>query len=131
MGQQNRGWIATLSNGNAEGLWTRLYDLISKHSAVRNLHSPNRFSYDRLKDIYCDLTQDLFLRLYVKNRWQYYLDAGYTDEKIEHELQRIEIPNLISRMLREQCPESYRLARRTSTLLQTSPEFQRYDRPYR
>jgi hypothetical protein len=127
---QSRGWVATLSSGNAEALWTKLYDLISKHSAVRNLYSPSRLSYDRLKDIYCDLTQDLFLRLYVKGRWQYYIDAGYTDGNIEHELHRIEVPNLVSRMLREQYPEAYRIARRTSILLQTRSEFKRYDRPY-
>ncbi|HSE96795.1 MAG TPA: hypothetical protein VLD57_00905, partial [Blastocatellia bacterium] len=130
MGHKDRGWVAALSSSNAATLWSKLYDLISRHSAVRNLYSPSRFSYDRLKDIYCDLTQDLFLRLYVKGRWQYYLDAGYGDENIERELQRIEIPNLVSRMLREQCPESYRLARRTSILLQTRPEFQRLDATY-
>ncbi|HET9529293.1 MAG TPA: hypothetical protein VFQ92_03005, partial [Blastocatellia bacterium] len=130
MRQQDRGWVSALSSGNAAEVWAKLFELISKHSAVMNLYFSSKFSYDRLKDIYSDLTQDLFLRLYVKDRWQYYLDAGYKDENIEQELQRIEIPNLVSSILREQCPESYRLARRTSILLQTRAEFQRYDRAY-
>jgi predicted transcriptional regulator len=79
-----------------------------------------------LKDIHCDLTQDLFLRLYEKARWQFYLASSYTDEAIDHELYNIEIPNLISQMLRERYPESYRLARRTSVLLQSRDEFRRF-----
>jgi hypothetical protein len=127
---QDKGWVSALSSGSVEVLWNRLFALISRHSAVRNLYSTGRLPYDRLQDIYSDLTQDLFLRLYMKGRWQYYIDSGYGDDNIEQELQRIEIPNLVSRILREQCPESYRLARRTSILLQTRSEFQRYDRSY-
>ena len=131
MRHQNKGWVVALLSGNVEALWNRLFVLISKHSAVRNLYSMGRLPYDRLQDIYSDLTQDLFLRLYMKGRWQHYLDSGYGDENIEQELQRIEVPNLVSRILREQCPEAYRLARRTSILLKTRSEFQRYDWPYR
>ncbi|HXG64607.1 MAG TPA: hypothetical protein VNO70_05840 [Blastocatellia bacterium] len=125
MKKQGEGWISVLSNNDTEALWTKLYNLISSHSAIRSLYSLNRYSYERLKDIYCDLTQDLFLRLYEKKRWQFYLDSGYTDEAVDHELYHIEIPNLISQLLRERYPESYRLARRTSILLQTRPEFRR------
>lgn len=130
MHKRDAGWIEILSRGDAEALWVKLYNLISKHSAVKNFYASNRFSYDRLKDVYSDLTQDLFLRLHEKARLQFYLDADYTDESVERELYRIEVPNLISHLLRERFPESYRLARRTSILLQTSPRFQYYTHPY-
>jgi hypothetical protein len=124
-------WISALSNGNADILWTKLYGLISKHSSIKTLYAANKFSHERLKDIYCDLTQDLFLILYEKDRLQFYLKAGYTDENVEQELYRIEVPNLVSQLLRERYPESYRLARRTSIILQTRPEFKCFSRPYR
>ncbi|HYP28700.1 MAG TPA: hypothetical protein VE262_18460 [Blastocatellia bacterium] len=124
-------WINALSSGDADILWTKLYSLISKHSSIKSLYAANRFSHDRLKDIYCDLTQDLFLILYEKDRLQFYLNAGYTDENVEQELYRIEVPNLVSQLLRERYPESYRLARRTSILLQTRPEFNYFPRPHR
>jgi hypothetical protein len=124
-------WINALSSGDADILWTKLYSLISKHSSIKSLYAANRFSHDRLKDIYCDLTQDLFLILYEKDRLQFYLNAGYTDENVEQELYRIEVPNLVSQLLRERYPESYRLARRTSILLQTRPEFKCFSMPVR
>lgn len=129
MKKQGEGWIEALSSNNAEILWAKLYNLVSTHSAIRNLYSPDKLSYGRLKDVHCDLTQDLFLRLYEKSRWQFYLTSGYTDEAVEHELYHIEIPNLISQMLRERYPESYRLARRTSVLLQSREEFRRFVSP--
>ena len=131
MSRRNGEWINALSSGDADILWTKLYGLISKHSSIKSLYAANRFSHERLKDIYCDLTQDLFLILYEKDRLQFYLKAGYTDENVEQELYRIEVPNLVSQLLRERYPESYRLARRTSILLQTRPEFKCFSRPYR
>jgi hypothetical protein len=80
----------------------------------------------RLQDLCADLTQDLFLRLQQKNRWRYYIDAAYTNERIEHELYHIEVPNMVSSLLRDRYPESYRLARRISDLLQNGLDFQPY-----
>jgi hypothetical protein len=83
-------------------------------------------THTRLQDLCADLTQDLFLRLQQKNRWRHYLDAAYTDERIEHELYHIEVPNMVSSLLRDRYPESYRLARRISDLLQSGMDFQPY-----
>ena len=122
------GWVEMISGGNAEAIWARLYHIVSRHSAVRSYHAANSWSKESLQDFCCDVTQELFLRLQKKNRWDYYLEAGYTNERVEHELYGIEVPNLISQFLRERYPESYRLARRISNLLLTSKEFQRFDR---
>ena len=120
------GWIEALKNNDVETLWAKLYNLISKHSSVRLLYPPNEFSTEMVRDYYCDLTQDLFLKLFEKRRWQYYLDNGYTDEKIQQELYRLEVPNMITLMQRERHPESYRIARRISDLIKTRAEFQHF-----
>jgi hypothetical protein len=122
-------WGAILSAGDVQSLWNKLYGLISKHSSVRHLAAPYRSSHDRLMDIYADLTQELFLKLHRKGRWQFYVAAGYADNQVEHELYHIEVPNLISCLLRKRYPESYRLVRRVSSLLRTSIEFKHYERP--
>lgn len=126
MGIKDTGWIEALTNNDVETLWAKLFNLISKHSSVRMLYPPNESSIDMLRDNYSDLTQDLFLRLFEKNRWQYYLDNAYSDEKIQQELYRIEVPNMITLLQRDQHPESYRIARRISDLIKTRPEFQHY-----
>jgi hypothetical protein len=126
MGNQSRGWIETLSIDDAEGLWAKLFNLVSNHSSIRYMFGARRISRDQMQDMCADLTQDLFLRLHQKNRWQFYLQAGYTDSRIEHELYHIEVPNMVSSLLRDRYPESYRLVRRISTLLQTRQEFRYY-----
>lgn len=122
-------WIDLLFSGDAEKLWTELFYIVSNHSAVRQLYSMGKLPYQSLIDIYTDLTQDLFLRLYEKDRLQFYLDADYTNERVEQELYRFEIPNLISEVMRAQTPESYRIARRTSMLLKSHPDFQHFPDP--
>ena len=119
MGTNTIGWIEALTNNDVETLWAKLFNLISKHSSVRMLYPPNELSSEMVRDNYCDLTQDLFLRLFEKKRWQYYLDNGYSDEKIQQELYRIEVPNMITLLQRERHPESYRIARRISDLIKT------------
>lgn len=123
---QGGGWIDILSRGDAEALWTKLFYIVSRHSAIRSLYPPSKWSQQSLREVHADLTQDLFLRLHEKARWQFYLDADYTDERVERELYRLEIPNLVSQLLRERYPESYRIVRRVSTLLMTKEEFHCY-----
>ena len=126
MGINDIGWIEALKNNDVETLWAKLFNLISKHSSVRMLYPPNELSIDMLRDNYSDLTQDLFLKLFEKRRWQYYLDNAYSDEKVQQELYRIEVPNMITLLQRDQHPESYRIARRISDLIKTRAEFQHY-----
>jgi hypothetical protein len=76
---------------------------------------------------YSDLTQELFVQLLSKNRFEHYLDSGMTDYEIECEVSQIELTNLLTAELRKRHPESYRLARRISTLIQSSANFRRFD----
>ena len=76
---------------------------------------------------YTDLTQELFVQLLSKNRFEHYLDTDMTDSEIECEISQIELTNLLTAELRKRHPESYRLARRISTLIQSSANFRRFD----
>jgi hypothetical protein len=76
---------------------------------------------------YTDLTQELFVQLLTKSRFQHYLDTAMTDAEIECEIGQIELTNLLTAELRKRHPESYRLARRISTLIQSSANFRRFD----
>lgn len=120
------GWIDILAIDDSQALWNKLFNLVAKHSSTRLLYSPDELTGNRRYEICSDLTQDLFLRLLEKKRWQYYLDNGYTSERVEQELFRIEVPNYISVLQRERFPESYRLARRISELLKSRSEFRRF-----
>ena len=126
MSEQLMGWVEILSSNDVEALWTKLFKLVSRHSSIRNLLNTDRGGRARLQDLNADITQDLFLKLHRKGRWQHYADAGYTNANIEHELYHIEIPNLVSLLLRQRHPEAYRMARRISGLIQTRAEFRRY-----
>jgi hypothetical protein len=126
---KERGWIDTLLSNDTETLWNKLFRLISRHSSIRLIYSQKDLSGDGKWDIYSDLTQGLYLRLLEKDRWQHYLNLNYSDDRVEQELFRIEVPNFISELQRERHPESYRLARRISDLIKTRPEFQYYPNP--
>ena len=121
---QKLSWSLLLAKADDEGLWENLYWMVSHHHSIRSFIAANGGPCGSLQDMFADLTQDLFLKLLEKDRWQYYQDAGYTDQTIEHELNHVEIPNLVSQQLRKLRPESYRMARRISTILRTSTEFE-------
>jgi hypothetical protein len=119
-------WAGFLFQEDAEALWNGLFRLVSRHPCVR----PLRFATDEAAvssefEINADLTQELFLELLQKQRFQCYADSGYTSSDIENELTRIELPNLVGARLRRRYPESFRMARRISALLKTSPNFRR------
>jgi hypothetical protein len=126
---KNREWIEILKTNDNEALWSKLCGLIAKHSSTRLLYTHDELAGSSRHEIYSDLTQDLFLRLLEKNRWQYYLDTGYTSERVEQELNRIELPNYISVLQRDRYPEAYRLARRISELIKSRREFRLYSVP--
>ena len=121
-------WIQLISSGDAQLIWTRLFNIVSRHYAIRSLYASKNLSGESQQEMCCDLTQDLYVKLQEKNRWRCYLEGGYTHEKVEHELYDIEVPNLVSRLLRKRHPESYRIARRISNILMTRKEFRCYSR---
>jgi hypothetical protein len=120
-------WAGLLVEEDVEGLWNGLYQLVSRHPAVRPLHfATDGAAVSSQTEINADLAQELFLELFQKQRFDHYTTNRYNRTEIENELAHIEIPNLVGARLRKRYPESFRMARRVSSLLKTSARFCRF-----
>jgi len=120
-------WAAVIADEDVEGLWNGLFQLVSRHPAVRPLHfATDGAAVTSQTEINADLTQELFLELFQKQRFDHYAKNQYKSIEIENELARIELPNLVGARLRKRYPESFRMARRVSALLKTSKRFKRF-----
>lgn len=125
-------WAGLINQEDVEGLWNGLYQLVSRHPAVRPLHfATDGAAVASQTEINADLAQELFLELFQKQRFEHYAENRYSSSAIENELAHIELPNLVGARLRKRYPESFRLARRVSSLLKTSPRFRRSGGPER
>src|ERR1044071_631490 len=119
-------WAGLLVEEDVERLWNGLFQLVSRHPAVRPLHfATDGAAVSSQTEINADLAQELFLELFQKQRFDYYLRNKYRSVDIENELARIELPNLVGARLRRRYPESFRMARRVSSLLKASSRFRR------
>jgi hypothetical protein len=120
-------WAAVIADEDVEALWNGLFQLVSRHPAVRPLHfATDGAAVTSQTEINADLTQELFLELFQKQRFDHYARNRYKSIEIENELARIELPNLVGARLRKRYPESFRMARRVSALLKTSKRFKRF-----
>ena len=120
-------WAGLLVEEDVERLWNGLYQLVSRHPAVRPLHfATDGAAVSSQSEINADLAQELFLELFQKQRFDHYVNNRYTSTDIENELAHIEIPNLVGARLRKRYPESFRMARRVSSLLKTSERFRQF-----
>ena len=120
-------WVESLVNSDVNRLWAELHRIVSNHPLVRASRSAGLLVEEGATSAYTDLTQELFVQLLTKSRFQHYLDTAMTDAEIECEIGQIELTNLLTAELRKRHPESYRLARRISTLIQSSANFRRFD----
>ena len=120
-------WVDSLRTSDVNRLWTDLHRIVSHHPLVRASRSAGLLIEEGAGAAYTDLTQELFVQLLSKNRFEHYLETSMTDYEIECEISQIELTNLLTAELRKRHPESYRLARRISTLIQSSPNFRRFD----
>src|SRR5688500_1081148 len=121
-------WVETLRRSDVSRLWTELQRLVVGHPLVRASYSAGLLVEEGDRgSAYLDLTQELFVTLLAKSRFQHYLDSEMTDSEIECEVSQIELTNLLTAELRKRHPESYRLARRISTIIQSSANFRRVD----
>jgi hypothetical protein len=120
-------WVESLRNSDVNRLWAELHRIVSNHPLVRASRSAGLLIDEGATSAYTDLTQELFVQLLTKSRFQHYLDTVMTDAEIECEIGQIELTNLLTAELRKRHPESYRLARRISTLIQSSANFRRFD----
>lgn len=120
-------WNDSLKTSDVNQIWTELHRIVSSHPLVRASKRAGFLVEEGKYNAYTDLTQELFVALLSKDRFQHYLDAGMTDAEIEAEISQIELTNMLTSELRKRYPESYRLARRISTLIQSSRAFRRFD----
>lgn len=120
-------WVESLRTSDVSRLWAELHRIVSNHPLVRASRSAGLLIEEGASSAYTDLTQELFVQLLTKSRFQHYLDTEMTDAEIECEIGQIELTNLLTAELRKRHPESYRLARRISTLIQSSSNFRRFD----
>lgn len=120
-------WVESLRCSDVSRLWSELHRIVSHHPLVRASRNAGLLVEEGGGGAHTDLTQELFVQLLSKNRFEHYLDTSMTDYEIECEISQIELTNLLTAELRKRHPESYRLARRISTLIQSSSNFRRFD----
>ncbi len=120
-------WTESLKVSDVNQIWSELHRIVSSHPLVRASKRAGFLIEEGKHNAYTDLTQELFVALLSKERFQHYLDTDMSDSEIEAEISQIELTNLLTAELRKRYPESYRLARRVSTLIQTSKTFKRFD----
>lgn len=120
-------WNESLKTSDVNQIWTELHRIVSSHPLVRASKRAGFLVEEGKYNAYTDLTQELFVALLSKDRFQHYIDTEMSDAEIEAEISQIELTNMLTAELRKRYPESYRLARRISTLIQTSATFKRFD----
>ena len=120
-------WVESLKVSDVNQIWIELHRIVSSHPLVRASKQAGFLVEEGKYNAYTDLTQELFVALLSKERFQHYLDTEMTDAEIEAEISQIELTNMLTAELRKRYPESYRLARRISTLIQSSERFKRFD----
>ena len=120
-------WNESLRASDVNQIWLELHRIVSSHPLVRASKRAGFLVEEGRYNAYTDLTQELFVALLSKERFQHYLETGMTDPEVEAEISQIELTNMLTAELRKRYPESYRLARRISTLVQTSEIFKRFD----
>ena len=120
-------WTESLKSSDVNQIWKELHRIVSSHPLVRASKKAGILVEEGKYNVYTDMTQELFVALLSKERFQHYLDTDMTDAEIEGEISQIELTNLLTAQLRKRHPESYRLARRISTLIQNSESFKRFD----
>ncbi|HYJ90859.1 MAG TPA: hypothetical protein VEV84_06105, partial [Pyrinomonadaceae bacterium] len=120
-------WVESLKASDVNQIWLELHRIVSSHPLVRASKQAGFLVEEGKYNAYTDLTQELFVALLSKERFQHYLDTEMSDAEIEAEISQIELTNMLTAELRKRYPESYRLARRVSTLIQTGAAFKRFD----
>jgi hypothetical protein len=120
-------WNESLKSSDVNQIWAELHRIVCSHPLVRASKSAGLLIEEGKQNAHTDLTQELFVALLSKERFQHYLDSDMSNAEVEAEISQIELTNLLTAELRKRYPESYRLARRISTLIQTSKTFKRFD----
>src|SRR5436190_23905578 len=120
-------WNDSLKISDVNQIWVELHRIVSSHPLVRASKRAGFLVEEGKYNAYTDLTQELFVALLSKERFQHYLDTEMSDAEIEAEISQIELTNMLTAELRTLYPAACRLARRVHTLLQPRAPFKAHD----
>jgi hypothetical protein len=122
-------WKSRIENSDAQSLWRSLHRLVSAHPLAHSALNYSRSSvHHNPSSSLNDLTQDLYLILLQKGRFNHYVISEMSDAEIEREIFQIELTNLLIGNLRRRRPENYRIARRISVALENDQRFRQFRR---
>ena len=116
----HNSWKSLLENNDAASLWQSLHRLVSIHPLVRSVQRNQHNARNSTSLLSLpDLTQDLYLLLLEKSRFNHYVQREMTDAEIEREIFQVELTNMMIGRLRRRQPENYRMVRRISGILES------------
>src|SRR3989442_1811017 len=75
-------WVESLQTSDVNRLWAELHRIVSNHPLVRASRSAGLLMGEGATSAYHHLTQEVFLQLFTKSRFQHYLDTQLTDPSI-------------------------------------------------
>lgn len=120
-------WNEHLVAFDTDQIWKELHRIVAQHKLSRYSTKFDQLVDEGKFNRFTDQTQDLFLKLLEKNRFQHYIDTNMTDAEIEMEISQIELTNILTLEMRKRYPEAYRISRRILQLLQSDSRFKRFD----
>jgi len=118
-------WNDYLKSSDTDNIWKELHRICAQHKLSRYSSKFDQLVEEGKFNKFTDLTQDLFLKLLEKDRFQHYIDAEMSDADIEMEISQIELSNILTLELRKRYPEAYRMSRRVLQILQTNTKFKK------
>src|SRR5215217_4413168 len=75
-------WVESLRSSDVSRLWAELHRIVCHHPLVRASRNAGLLVEEGSQNAYTDLTQELFVQLLSKGRFQHYLDTEMTDSEI-------------------------------------------------
>ena len=99
-------WVESLKASDVNQIWLELHRIVSSHPLVRASKQAGFLVEEGKYNAHTDLTQELFVALLSKERFQHYLDTEMSDAEIEAEISQIELTNMLTAELRKRYPEA-------------------------
>src|SRR3982751_6231699 len=89
-------WVESLKASDVNQIWMELHRIVSSHPLVRASKQAGFLVEEGKYNAYTDLTQELFVALLAKERFQHYLESEMSDAEVEAEISQIELTNLLT-----------------------------------
>ncbi len=72
-------WNKSLKSSDVNQIWSELHRIVSSHPLVRASKKAGFLVEEGKYNVYTDMTQELFVTLLSKERFQHYLDTHMSD----------------------------------------------------